>query len=135
MTVDEIIREYKPWMELSSEVPEVYYCRILCVDQKTDEEFEMTVRHLGSKPTLANVLTLLGRMAWEHEKSKMRREPGQSRGARADLASFRRWCFLYGHDENSPAVHERYIAMRKRSQQLKYVLGEEAYKKLLEAVK
>lgn len=135
MTVEDIIREYEPKMELTEIVAEVYDCRITCRDRETREELGMTVRHLGKEPGLAQLLTLLAIAALEHENSKLQREPGQSRGARSDAASFERWCFLYGHDEKSPEIHNSYVAMRKRSEQLRYVLGDEAYQQLLEAVK
>lgn len=138
MTVEEIIRKHQIEME---DCKPVFECRIVAldiVDQKAGvpEEFGMTITHESAKtPTLVDVLKRLAQLALQYQSTKMKRAPGQSRGARDDFASFRHWCLRYGHDPNSPKARSAYLTIRRQAEKLRYVLGDEAYQQLLEAVK
>lgn len=138
MTIEEIIKEHR--IEMESCRP-VYECRITALDvadrSGIPEEFGMTLVHEGKRePTLAEVLTQLALLAMQHESTKLpRSEDDNKRGAKKDVRSFKHWCLRYGHDPLSPAAKAQYLKIRRTAEQLKYVVGDEAYYKLLEAVK
>lgn len=137
MTIEEIIRDRQIEMESCKSV---FECRIIALDIADEqagipEEFGMTVTHESTKrPTLIEVLKRLAQLAIQYQSTKLKRQPGQSRGAKDDFASYRHWCMRYGHDPNSPKSRSQYLTIRRQSEKLRYVLGDEAYEKLLEAV-
>lgn len=105
--------------------PKIYRCRITCEDRGMD------LLHISStEPTLAEAITRLGKAARQHVKTKIRTDEKLS--ASRDEASFRHWCALYGYDHRSHGDHKRYLTIRRKAEQLKYVVGIPAYKKLLE---
>jgi hypothetical protein len=106
--------------------PKIYRCRITC------EARGMNFFHRSSTaPTLAEVITRLAKAAQQHVDTKL----PNGLSANRDEASFRHWCALYGHDPMSHDDHERYRTIRRRAEQLKYVIGIPAYRELLETMK
>jgi hypothetical protein len=104
---------------------DIFKCRI------THKDRGMTIYHLSAdEPTLAAVLKRLVMSCRQNVLSKVRGEKKLS--ANRDVASFEHWCVLYGYDPKSPADRERYLRLRRKAGQLKYVLGPETYKELID---
>jgi hypothetical protein len=122
MTVAEFIATHDLGFTCERVGPKLYRCRITCEDRG------MGFYHNSpTVPTLAEVLTRLAVAAREHVNTKL--PTGLS--ANRDEASFRHWCMLYGHDPLSDAVRMRYLVIRRKAEQLKYVIGIPAYHELL----
>ena len=134
MTIAEIIRTYGIKMHYKTVGPGMYSCRITTRDPQSRDVFGMSFMfESNGPPKLDAALAWLLDLANQHEGSKVKRKAGK-RGARLDLRSFQRWCFMEDKDPYSETDHTAYLLIRKLSEQLRYVLGDEAYKQLLEAV-
>lgn len=109
--------------------PRLWRCRITC-GPGGEAQRGMDFFHLSStEPTLADALTRLAKAAHQHVSSKLATSRGLS--ANRDLPSFYYWCMLYGFDPKSQKHRKRYVTRRRRAEQLKYVIGKEAYTELL----
>lgn len=125
MTIDDFIAEHGLGFTCKRVSPELFRCRITCGERGMN-----FFHHSVAEPTLPEALTRLAKAAHNHVKTKL---PNESRATVSrDLASFRHWCVLYGYDFESQQDHQRYITIRRRAEQLKYVIGIPAYRQLLE---
>ena len=123
MTVADLITAYGLGLTCERRTENLFRCRLTCEDRG------MTFHHLSpSEPSLAEVLTRLAAGAKQHVRSKLDTDLSANR----DMASFKHWCVLYGFNPASVDDRQLYLILRRRSEQLKYVIGIEAYKQLLE---
>lgn len=129
MTMEELIAKYEIGFECKPVAlsPRLFRCRI------TRGSRGVNVAYQGEQPTLAAVLARLAGGALGHETTKQPNPRPWKRGARRDEGSFKAWCAKYNLDPDSRQTWERYLIVRRKSEALKYTLGEEAYKLLLEA--
>lgn len=125
MTLAELIAARGLGFTCERLTPELFRCRITCEDRGMD-----FYHSSATEPTLVDAVTRLASAARQHIKTKM--QTGLS--ANRDEASFRHWCALYGYNPESQEDHRRYLTIRRRAEQLKYVIGIPTYRKLLEIV-
>jgi hypothetical protein len=130
MTVEELKATHNIGFTCERARPDedIWECRIVFEDRG------MTIYHLSpEEPTLAAVLKRLVVASRQHVSSKIKTE--QKISANRDLVSFHHWCALYGHDPESRSDRKRYIKIRQKAEQLKYVLGIHTYRRLINGIK
>jgi hypothetical protein len=123
MTISEFIATHGLGFTSKRVSPDLFRCRITC-----DERGMNFFHHSPTVPTLVETLTRIAKAAQQHVNSNLYNGVNASR----DMASFQHWCTLYGYSVASPEDRERYIVIRRRAEQLKYVIGTAAFKELLE---
>jgi hypothetical protein len=123
MTISDLIAMHNLGFTCVRMSPELHRCRITCEDQGMG-----FVHKNSTTPTLVEALTRVAKAAQQHTKTKL--HTGFS--ANRDEESFEHWCLLYGYDPESEEDHARYLTIRRKAEQLKYVIGIPAYKRLLQ---
>lgn len=128
MTLAEFIAAHTLGFTCERVSPRLWRCRITCGVTK-EAERGMSFFHLSStEPTLADALSRLAKVSHQHVATKLPTGLAASR----DKASFQHWCVLYDHDPESRKDRAHYLTIRRRAEQLRYVLGTAAFKQLLE---